>query len=75
MYTVNYYDGTYHTFVIFKLGDINDDSSINLLDLVRLKKYDGGFATLSKAAVYSAQALSNGDAASRLAALCQLLLA
>ena len=75
VYTVNYYDGTYHTVVIFKLGDINDDSSINLLDLVRLKKYDGGSATLSKAAVYSAQALSSGDAASRLAALRQLLLA
>lgn len=75
VYTVNYYDGTYHTVVIFKLGDVNDDSSINLLDLVRLKKYDGGSATLSKAAVYSAQALSSGDAASRLAALRQLLLA
>lgn len=63
-----------HTVVIYKKGDINADSNVNILDLIKMKKAYSGDATLTKSGLSAARSLSTEGTAVQLAALWQYLL-
>ncbi|GEM_PF-1148871 len=74
VYTVKYANGSTYNVVIYKVGDITADGSIDIRDIIKLKKYLTGSVTLNKSGINALQKLNQETAADQLTALINILL-
>ena len=74
VYTVQYANGSTYNVVIYKVGDITADGSIDIRDIIKLKKYLTGSVTLNKSGINALQSLNQATAANQLTALINILL-
>lgn len=74
VYTVQYANGSTYNVVIYKVGDITADGSIDIRDIIKLKKYLTGSVTLNKSGINALQSLNQATAADQLTALINILL-
>lgn len=74
VYTVQYANGSTYNVVIYKVGDITADGSIDIRDIIKLKKYLTGSVTLNKSGINALQSLNQATAADQLTALISILL-